>query len=466
MIHFQHLRRRKYFAVADFICVGLAVALAFYIRTKIPLPVFSGLLPDGLPAGFESFWLPASVLGLLFMFMQYAFGVYDLWHSSSTANWLQRVLPANLAMLAAAFTYLYLAQNFNFPRSLLVAMFALNYLLSTFWRVAYFKITEADVSDVVLVGKWVDISKLLNELSAPPFSSHVRVVAVFVPEHTADIPQESTRNFLVLPFDEFDSYTNKNPYTSVILAPSDSFQQRAFSCVLAAAKRGVNVYAMPTTYEILLGRLQHLRINDLPLLELRLNPPNKINLILKRLFDFSLSAMLLLVLGIPMSLLGLAVKLSSPGPAIYSQIRVGYLGREFRIYKFRSMSADAEKISGAILSSKGDSRVTKLGRFMRATRLDELPQLWNILAGDMSFVGPRPERPVFVSEFGSTIDGYNERHRVRPGVTGLAQVSGNYVTSADVKLKYDLAYISNQTILFDAQILFRTLKTVFTRSGV
>jgi hypothetical protein len=114
MIHFQHLRRRKYFAVADFICVGLAVALAFYIRTKIPLPVFSGLLPDSLPAGFESFWIPASVLGLLFMFMQYAFGVYDLWHSSSTANWLQRVLPANLALIAGTFSCLYLSQNANF----------------------------------------------------------------------------------------------------------------------------------------------------------------------------------------------------------------------------------------------------------------------------------------------------------------------------------------------------------------
>lgn len=466
MIHFQHLRRRKYFAVADFVCVGIAVALAFYIRTKIPLPVFAGLLPDSLPAGFQSFWIPASVLGLLFMFMQYAFGVYDLWHSSSTANWLQRVLPANLALIAGAFTYLYLSQNFNFPRSLLAAVFAVNYLLSSFWRVAYFKITEADMSDVVLVGKWADISKLLSELQAPPFSSHVRVVAVFVPEHTPDVPPESTRSFLVLPFDEFDSYTNKNPYTSVILAPSDSFQQKAFSCVLSAAKRGVNVYAVPTIYEILLGRLQHLRINDLPLLELRLKPPSGLSLSTKRAFDVVLAGILLVALALPMAIVAVLVKATSPGPALYSQLRVGLLEKEFRIYKFRSMAADAEKTSGAVLAAKNDNRVTKLGRFMRATRLDELPQLWNILKGDMSFVGPRPERPMFVSEFKSEIDGYSERHRVRPGVTGLAQVSGSYVTSPDVKLKYDLAYISNQTVIFDAQILFRTVKVVITRSGI
>jgi len=466
MIHFQHLRRRKYFAVADFMCVGLAVALAFYIRTKIPLPVFAGLLPEGLPAGFESFWIPASVLGCVFMFMQYAFGVYDLWHSSSTANWLQRVLPANIAMLAASFTYLYLAQNFNFPRSLLVAMFAVNYLLSTFWRVAYFKITEADISDVVLVGKWADISKLLSELSAPPFSSHVRVVAVFVPEYTADIPNESTRNFLVLPFDEFDSYTIKNPYTSVILAPSDSFQQKAFGCVLSAAKRGVNVYAVPTIYEILLGRLQHLRINDLPLLELRLTPQNRLNQTLKRSFDLVLAVTLIIILSPLLMSIAMLVRLTSSGPAIYSQVRVGQLGREFNIYKFRSMRDGAEAASGAILAKRGDARVTGFGRFLRSTRLDELPQLWNILRGEMSFVGPRPERPNFVVEFEGQIPGYSERHRIRPGVTGLAQVSGGYLSSTEVKLKYDLAYVANQNLLFDAQILFRTLKTVFTRVGV
>jgi len=465
MIHFQHLRRRKYFAVADFMCVGLAVALAFYIRTKIPLPVFAGLLPEGLPAGFESFWIPASVLGCVFMFMQYAFGVYDLWHSSSTANWLQRVLPANVAMLAASFTYLYLAQNFNFPRSLLVAMFAVNYLLSTFWRVAYFKITEADMSDVVLVGKWSDISKLLGELSAPPFSSHVRVVAVFVPEYNADIPHESTSNFLVLPFDEFDSYTNKNPYTSVILAPSDSFQQKAFSCVLAAAKRGVNVYAVPTIYEILMGRLQHLRINDLPLLELRLKPPSPVGLATKRAFDVTLAGVLLILLALPMALVAILVKITSPGPALYSQLRVGRFDNQFRIYKFRSMFQNAEALMGLVQATKNDSRFTKIGKFLRATRLDELPQLWNILRGDMSFVGPRPLVPGEVKIFEQLVVGFSERHCVRPGATGLAQVSGNYVSSPEVKLKYDLAYISNQNVFIDAQILVRTLKTIFTRAG-
>jgi len=459
------MRRRKYFAVADFGCVCLAVAVAFYVRTKIPLPVFTGLLTDAVPAGFQTFWIPTAVLGLIFLFIQYAFGVYDLWHSSSLTNWLQRVLPANLVLLATAFTYLYLSQNFSFPRSLLIAVFTVNYFLSALWRVLYFKFTEAELSEVLLVGRWSEISSLFKELDSPPFNSHICVKAVFVPGDTGGLPPEHERKFLALPFEEFEKYTAENPYASVIVAPSDTFQKQAFQCVLTAAKRGVNIYAVPTIYEILLGRLQHLRINDLPLLELRLNPPTGISVSTKRLFDILMAGFLLVALALPMALIALAVKLTSNGPAIYSQIRVGMYGTEFRIYKFRSMVANAEAMLGLIQASANDPRFTKIGRFLRATRLDELPQLWNILKGDMSFVGPRPLVRDEVTLFASEVVGFSERLRVRPGVTGLAQVNGSYVTSPDVKLKYDLAYISNTSFIIDVQILFRTLKAVLTRSG-
>jgi lipopolysaccharide/colanic/teichoic acid biosynthesis glycosyltransferase len=129
------------------------------------------------------------------------------------------------------------------------------------------------------------------------------------------------------------------------------------------------------------------------------------------------------------------------------------------------MVRNAEAIGGLAQAKRNDPRLTNIGKFLRAARIDELPQLWNILKGDMSFVGPRPLLQDEVDDFQNTVIGFSERHRVRPGVTGLAQVSGNYVTSPDVKLKYDLAYISNQNLLFDTQILFRTLKTVLTRSG-
>jgi exopolysaccharide biosynthesis polyprenyl glycosylphosphotransferase len=227
----------------------------------------------------------------------------------------------------------------------------------------------------------------------------------------------------------------------------------------------VNIYAVPTIYEILLGRLHHLRINDLPLLELRLKPPSGLNMSSKRAFDVVLAGFLLLLLSIPMALIALAIKITSPGSVLYKQKRVGQFGADFVIVKFRSMVRNAEAIGGFTQAKRNDPRLTKIGKFLRATRLDELPQLWNILKGDMSFVGPRPLLHEEVENFQNFVIGFSERHRVRPGVTGLAQVSGNYVTSPDVKLKYDLAYISNQNLIFDTQILFRTLKTVLTRGG-
>jgi exopolysaccharide biosynthesis polyprenyl glycosylphosphotransferase len=466
MIHFQHLKRRKWFAAVDFLSVCSAVWLALYIRTKVQLPVFAGLLPDALPSGFSSFWLPTLLLALTFVFIQYAFGVFDLWHSSSLGNWLQRVLPANLVLIATAFSYLYLTQNFAFPRSLLVVLFGVNYLVTALWRVLYFKITEADLSDVVLVGQWNDVSPLIKEISTPPFSSHLRVAAVFLSGSADCVPPESQRSYLCLPFEEFENYTSKNPHTSVILAPSDTFQRQAFQCVLNAAQKGLSIYAVPTIYEILLGRLQHLRINDLPLLELRLEPPSGLSVTSKRFFDITLSAILLITLAPFMLAIAVVVKLTSEGPALYSQVRVGYLGREFRIYKFRSMVVNADSATGFKQAVANDSRFTPIGKILRMMRLDELPQLFNILRGDMSFVGPRPLVREETQAFEERIPGFSERHRIRPGVTGLAQVNGGYLSSPEVKLKYDLAYISNQNVIFDAQILLRTLKTIFTRSGI
>jgi sugar transferase (PEP-CTERM system associated) len=176
-----------------------------------------------------------------------------------------------------------------------------------------------------------------------------------------------------------------------------------------------------------------------------------------------------LVVALPaMALVALAMKLLSPGPVFYHQDRVGKDGKIFTIYKFRSMRTDAEAGTGAVWSTVGDPRVTPFGRFLRRTRLDELPQLWNVLRGDMSTVGPRPERPEFVTDLTKEIPFYGQRHAVRPGVTGWAQVRHNYASSvADSleKLQYDLFYIKHVSIAFDMFIVLETIKTVLVRRG-
>jgi lipopolysaccharide/colanic/teichoic acid biosynthesis glycosyltransferase len=163
------------------------------------------------------------------------------------------------------------------------------------------------------------------------------------------------------------------------------------------------------------------------------------------------------------------VRLTSPGPAFYSQTRVGLQGRLFKVYKLRSMREDAEAATGAVWSRLGDARVTPLGRFMRRTRLDELPQLWNVLRGEMSFVGPRPERPEFIDNLVKQIPFYGQRHVVKPGLTGWAQVRYSYgatIEDAMEKLQFDLFYIKNFSISLDLFIIFETLKTVLLRKGV
>jgi sugar transferase (PEP-CTERM system associated) len=177
----------------------------------------------------------------------------------------------------------------------------------------------------------------------------------------------------------------------------------------------------------------------------------------KRLFDVGTALCAFAVVSPILATVALAVRLSSPGPILYSQKRVGLGGRIFVVHKFRSMRQDAEAATGAVWSVRNDPRITPVGRFLRRTRLDELPQLWNVLIGDMSLVGPRPERPEFVSQLTQQIPFYGQRHVVRPGLTGWAQVCytyGSTVEDALEKLQYDLFYIKNLSIALDLFIVF------------
>jgi sugar transferase (PEP-CTERM system associated) len=190
--------------------------------------------------------------------------------------------------------------------------------------------------------------------------------------------------------------------------------------------------------------------------------------LVKRVVDVAL-VLVGLVLTLPlMALVAVAVKLSSRGPVFYHQERVGKDGQVFVIHKFRSMRMDAEKDSGAVWSQPGDRRVTPIGSFLRRTRLDELPQLWNVLRGYMSVVGPRPERPEFVAALKEKIPYYGQRHVVSPGLTGWAQVRYTYGASVEdalMKLQYDLYYIKNRSLAFDLFIMAKTAKTVLMRKG-
>ena len=227
---------------------------------------------------------------------------------------------------------------------------------------------------------------------------------------------------------------------------------------------GIAVYNIRQVEESLTGRvkIRHMYENDLGSLL-----PSPRYMLVKRALDI-----LLIVLSAPLTLplmlaTAAAIRLESAGSVLFVQNRVGQGGREFRIYKFRSMTLDSEK-DGAKLAQVGDARITRVGKFIRKTRLDELPQFWNILKGDMSLIGPRPEQKVFVEQFDERIPFYNYRHIVKPGLSGWAQVTQGYAGNEDetqIKLEHDFYYIKHFSFSLDMLIVFKTVKTILTGFG-
>lgn len=184
---------------------------------------------------------------------------------------------------------------------------------------------------------------------------------------------------------------------------------------------------------------------------------SKTFLFAKRVVDFCLALFCILLFAIPAAVISFCVAVTSKGPVIYSQKRLGKDGKEFNIYKFRTMVIDAEK-DGAVWAKRNDDRVTPIGAFLRKTHLDELPQFWNILIGDMSFVGPRPERQVFYDEFETYIVGFKNRLYVKPGLTGWAQINGGYELKPEEKVAWDIEYIEKQSVLIDVKCILNTYK--------
>lgn len=186
--------------------------------------------------------------------------------------------------------------------------------------------------------------------------------------------------------------------------------------------------------------------------------------VVKRVFDITLSAVGLVCLLLPMVMIAVIIRLESTGPAIYKQERLGYKRIPFTLYKFRSMYIDAEA-NGPQWAEKDDDRVTKVGAFLRKTRLDELPQLWNIFVGEMSFVGPRPEREYFYNIFEEYIPDFGKRMLVKPGLTGWAQINGGYDLGPEEKIVYDLEYLQKRSLGMDLKCIIKTVKLVFTHEG-
>ncbi len=225
-----------------------------------------------------------------------------------------------------------------------------------------------------------------------------------------------------------------------------------------ASREGVDIKLVPDLLQFIALRARLEELDGIPIININDVPLQGLNSAIKRTVDIVLSAVALLVLAIPLAIVAALVRLTSPGPIFYDQERMGLDGRAFTVYKFRSMFQDAERETGPIWARDNDPRCTPLGRILRRFDIDELPQIWNVFKGDMSLVGPRPERPYFVKQFKQQYPQYMLRHKVRAGITGWAQVNGwRGNTSLEKRIEYDLYYIGNWSLRLDLKIMWLTL---------
>ncbi|MCS7153255.1 MAG: sugar transferase [Bacteroidia bacterium] len=229
----------------------------------------------------------------------------------------------------------------------------------------------------------------------------------------------------------------------------------------------IEVHLIPALRDVLGGSVRVGSPMDFPWVTITPSPPSPWYELVKRMIDIIVSLLALILLAPLMAILALLVRLSSPGPIIFRQERIGKNGRPFTIYKFRTMYVDAEK-DGPALSREGDPRITPIGRWLRKTRLDELPQFWNVLKGDMSLVGPRPERQYFINQIIARAPEYKQLLKVRPGITSLGMVKFGYASSIDEmieRMRYDLIYLANRSLLLDLKILLYTIVRVLQARG-
>jgi sugar transferase (PEP-CTERM system associated) len=268
--------------------------------------------------------------------------------------------------------------------------------------------------------------------------------------------------------DDLIDVTNRLQPDRIVVGMSERRGQLPVHDLLQLRFAGVHIEEASTVYEAIFGRVLTRELHPSQLVFSGELGPKPAMVSLQAFYSL-LFGLIVFTIALPvMFIVGLLVRFTSAGPILYSQTRVGLNGKTFRLYKFRSMRRDAEAVSGAVWATKDDPRITPVGRWLRKARLDELPQLLNVLRGEMSLVGPRPERPEFVNVLREKIPYYEHRHCVRPGVTGWAQINHKYGDTMDdvvVKLEYDLYYIKNLAPSLDLYIIFHTIKTVLLGRG-
>lgn len=412
-----------------------------------------------------AFWL------LLFLFT----GLYQSWYTKSRFDELIAVFKSVSFGVFVIFLLTFepeqdLSSGPTLGRMLILSYWGLMLLFVGAGRILLHtvqrKLLEAGIGqrNTLIIG-WNDAARELAEKIKKYPALGYRVIG-FVSVDKKDVKQGGDR--LLGHIKKLRSIVEEHNVEEVILSLGKASTKKVIEVIGQCEELPVRIKIEPDLYNIVLGQARTQQIYGFPLIEIhpQLMPPWERKV--KRLIDICFSLLGLMILSPILILVAILIKIESPGPVFFKQKRVGLGGRIFTVYKFRSMIQDAERYTGPVWADKSDPRITGIGRFIRKVRIDEFPQLINVLNGDMSLVGPRPERPYFVDRLKREYPYYTRRLQVKPGVTGWAQVKGKYDTSIEdvkEKLDYDLYYIDNISLRLDFRIMFYTIYVMLRFKG-
>ncbi|MCF8104151.1 MAG: TIGR03013 family PEP-CTERM/XrtA system glycosyltransferase [Desulfohalobiaceae bacterium] len=416
----------------------------------------------------KSLWMRILIVTFVLQMSLYYNDLYSFGSGLRIADLILRIVQAIgsaciiLAALYFLFPSLILGQGIVFFGLLLVLLFLVS------WRIGYFAFCQRQLMNekIFMIGD-SNLAKMIAQEVRKSFDSGYTIEAVFSNPGDSGLAQEIEAG-LYNDYDLICSEAYRLGVRKIIMALEEKRGKSPVKNLLECKMQGIRILDGVSFYEHLSGKILATKTTPSWLIFSDGFNRHKLGLFCKRGCDIASSLFGLMLFSPVMFFIAAAVRLSSPGPVFFVQERVGEKGRLFSMVKFRTMRHDAEGGTGAVWASENDPRTTGVGKVLRKFRLDEIPQFWNVLKGEMSFVGPRPERPEFVEQLTNTLPYYGERHSLKPGITGWAQVNYGYGGSekdALRKLEYDLFYIKNFSLYFDLFIVLKTVKAVLFSGG-
>jgi Undecaprenyl-phosphate glucose phosphotransferase len=442
--------------LTDAILIALSWVLAYFLRFYFgPIPVLKGI-----PSIKEFLSLLFILLPVCLVIFKYS-GLYEPMRSNARASEIQKIFSASILSTLVFITIIYLTREYKYSRVVFLYFLVINIISLSLFRynlrilLGWFRKRGFNLRYALIAGD----GKLAQEVERK-LIDHVEYgfkVIGFLSKDEESVGKKIDGIPILGTYKDVKTILEKTAIDQLILALPFEHLRLIRPILGQVYDEMVEVKIVPDIYQYFTLRQGIEILDGLPIISLRESPLYGWNRLLKRFFDIALSITILFLTSLPILFIALIVKLSSPGSVFFKQERMGLDGKIFDIIKFRSMRVGAEDRTGPVWATENDARVTRIGSFIRKFNLDELPQFFNVLKGQMSIVGPRPERPEFMQEFKKRIPEYMLRHKMKAGITGWAQVNGlRGNTSLEERTKYDLYYIENWSLLFDAKIFLKS----------